>query len=492
MDVAKLKETLPLVLGQTFLFVFIQKFLFGINAYEPPGMSLYEYYGIFLIALCVLIFGYSLVAARDRARLPSKKVIASAGALAFLAGIFLLFDIPDLFMPEARLGMMAACLIVLSVAFCPILFVWLNKLKQESLSLGVRSVLLSVLGAAFVYSVITPSDVNDTPYMAMLEVVSLPLVALCSAIPWAKPLAKHRRTKPANAKGKGYLISATLFLFVMLLISYVDVLNEGYPDSHYEHPTFYALLLIGIALIIGVLYKGGEEESIVNGATQSLIQFLGVFFLLAYIFIFFYASSSYEFCFQFTCFVRRFVAIVFFVVVLSLTFIYDFKIEFSIGIMFLVPYFLAKALMMFFYLPVSTGALADSSDFRLTVLLVLGVLLIFAVGYSWYFHKRSSGVSALFEQGEQVSAQSLLDAARSSAVAVLAQRYALSKREEEILYFLSMGYSVSKVAALLFIANNTVGTHVRSIYKKMKLHNKQEAIDVVNKTIGLNPDKMQA
>jgi DNA-binding CsgD family transcriptional regulator len=490
MSTVKIRETLPIVIGQTFLFVFIQKFLFGINAYEPIatlGVSLYEYYGIFLVALSIFILGYSFFAAR-KPRVLSKRAVMIAGTIAFPAGVCLLFDIPDMFTPIVSLLVMVVCLLVLCVSFCSVLFAWLNRMKQESLSIGVRNVLLSVLVAAFIYSAITPSDANHLPYMFVLEAISLPLAALCYLIPFGKTLPKYQHTQPANRRGIGYLVSASAFLFIMLVISYVDVLNEGYPTYHIEHPTFYALLLIAIAVFIAVLYKGDKGELIFNGATQGLIQILGAFFLLTYIFIFFYSSSSFEFCFQFTCFVRRLITVVFFVVVLSLTFIYDFKIEISIGIAFLVPYFLAKSLMMFFYLPVSTGALSNTSDFRLIVLLLLGILLILCVGFSWYLHKRNSGVSSLFEQSALPSTQTPADAARLLAVTVLSGECHLSEREKDILYFLSMGYSVNRIAELLSIANNTVGTHIRSVYKKMQLHNKQDVIDVVNKTMSTNPN----
>ena len=486
MDKVKIKEALPIVFGQTFLFVFLQKFLFGINAYEPLGVSVYDYYGFFLVALALFTLGYSLFTARDKARIPSKAIVLTAGALALPASICLLFDIPNLLSPIAAFWVMIACLIVLCAAFCLVLFAWLNRLKQESLSAGVGNVLISVLVAAFIYSVITPSDVNETLYMIILEVISLPLAAVCYLIPPKKQITKYRRIKPMSKKGVGYLVSASLFLFVMLLISYVDVLNEGYPDAHYEHPTFYALLLISIAIIIAVLYRGGENEPVFNGLTQNLIQIMGAFFLLTYIFVFFFAASSYDFCFQFTCFVRRLIAIVFFVVVLSLTFIYDFKIQISMGIAFLVPYFLAKALMMFSYLPITTGVIINISDFRLIVLLVLGILLIVSVGYSWYFHKLNNDAPSLLQQNDETIFQSFTDAARYAAIVALSEKHALSEREKETLYYLSMGYSVNRVAELLFITNNTAGTHIRSIYKKMKLHNKQDIIDVVNRAMGLN------
>ena len=485
----KFNETFPIVFGQLFLFIFIQQFLFGINAYESSGFSMYDYYGYFLVALSLFILGYSIVSARKAARAASRRAVLVAGALSLPASVCLLLDLPDLLDPSMRFGTMAVCLAVLCGAFCLVQFAWLNRIKQEAPVIGARSVLLSVLVAAFVYSVITPSDANPTVYMHAIEAASLPLASLFYAIPRGISVAKQQRRAPASKGGIGYLVSASLLLLVMLLVSYVDVLNEGYPEFHYENPTFYVLLVIAIAASIAVFYRVDEEGSNLGDTTQGLLQVLGILFLLSYIFVFFYASSSYEFCFQFTCFLRRFVAVIFFVIILSLTFMYDFRIELSMGIAFFVPYFLAKSFMMISYPLVTAGVLSNVSDFRLIVVLVLGVLLVIFVGSCWYFNDRTRVNSLFLEKGDQGSAQSVIDGMRRSSVERLSEEYSLSEREKDVLYYLSMGYSVNKIAESLYIAANTAGTHIYSIYKKMEVHSKQDVIDAVNEAMRLDREE---
>lgn len=51
----------------------------------------------------------------------------------------------------------------------------------------------------------------------------------------------------------------------------------------------------------------------------------------------------------------------------------------------------------------------------------------------------------------------------------------LTAREQEILVFVAKGYSVKEVSELLGIAHNTVAAHVKSVYKKLDLHNRAEA-----------------
>lgn len=56
--------------------------------------------------------------------------------------------------------------------------------------------------------------------------------------------------------------------------------------------------------------------------------------------------------------------------------------------------------------------------------------------------------------------------------------YSLSKRESEILPFVLKGRTGERIAAELFISKNTVDTHIRRIYAKCEVHNRQQLIDL--------------
>lgn len=53
----------------------------------------------------------------------------------------------------------------------------------------------------------------------------------------------------------------------------------------------------------------------------------------------------------------------------------------------------------------------------------------------------------------------------------------LSKRENEILGFLSKGYRYKEIAELLFISIETVRTHIRNIYEKLQVNSRTEALN---------------
>lgn len=70
---------------------------------------------------------------------------------------------------------------------------------------------------------------------------------------------------------------------------------------------------------------------------------------------------------------------------------------------------------------------------------------------------------------------------RKAACRMLAERYDVTEREEEVLYQLSLGHSVKKIADTLFISAGTVQSHVKRIYRKLDCHSRQEVIDLVDK-----------
>jgi DNA-binding NarL/FixJ family response regulator len=59
--------------------------------------------------------------------------------------------------------------------------------------------------------------------------------------------------------------------------------------------------------------------------------------------------------------------------------------------------------------------------------------------------------------------------------AIAEETVSLTERETEILRLIAKGCQVKEVGQLLGIANNTVSVHIKSIYKKLNVHNRAEA-----------------
>jgi DNA-binding CsgD family transcriptional regulator len=72
--------------------------------------------------------------------------------------------------------------------------------------------------------------------------------------------------------------------------------------------------------------------------------------------------------------------------------------------------------------------------------------------------------------------------------AALAQDYALTARETEILFLLARGRTASYIAQELVISPTTAKTHLRTIYTKLGLHSQQQILSLVEETIELQHD----
>lgn len=61
----------------------------------------------------------------------------------------------------------------------------------------------------------------------------------------------------------------------------------------------------------------------------------------------------------------------------------------------------------------------------------------------------------------------------------LSDKYGLSKRESDVLILLAKGRSVPFIAEEFTVSQGTVKTHVRHVYEKLGIHNKQELLNMV-------------
>lgn len=52
----------------------------------------------------------------------------------------------------------------------------------------------------------------------------------------------------------------------------------------------------------------------------------------------------------------------------------------------------------------------------------------------------------------------------------------LTPREREVVDQLAEGYSYAQIATLLNISENTLKTHIKRIYSKLKVHNRTQAV----------------
>lgn len=487
-------KMLPTVFAQICLWAFLQKFVYGYTLSDHGQWALFgwlatDYFIAFpcLVLLCALAFSCALARAGHTVRQP--KPVLAAGVAAALACPAILFGWGGAGGDVARRTTLVVASIALCVSFSIVLFAWLERMRQQTEEMGVRTVLLSALVAYLVYCVIAPSYSNYTPYVLVLEVASLPLASLAYASSMhaseSKPASAcggaHARPTASTA-AKLQAAGAALLFLVFLSVSYVDFLNLDLPTEHLEQPTFYALLIFGVVLLAAALAWDNDSQPLTSRRTEAIARIAVAFFTVSFLVVYFYAGSSGRFCFDFTCALRRLVIIVGYVAVLGIALAYRMRVDLTVTVGFLAPFLGSRIIMRTLGLQVQAGVMAGTADERLACMLALGVIGVAGITAIAIAAQRAGtpgtpGEPCSFVPAPPSNPTSSLK--HADAVKCLADTYGLSERERQILHYLSLGYSVNRMSELLGISDNTVGTHIRSVYKKTGLHTKQEIIDKV-------------
>lgn len=78
---------------------------------------------------------------------------------------------------------------------------------------------------------------------------------------------------------------------------------------------------------------------------------------------------------------------------------------------------------------------------------------------------------------DDAPAQTALSGNSRAAVDLFARKAQLTAREKQVAYLLAEGRNVPYISKKLFVAENTVKSHVRHIYEKSGVHNRQELLD---------------
>ncbi len=93
--------------------------------------------------------------------------------------------------------------------------------------------------------------------------------------------------------------------------------------------------------------------------------------------------------------------------------------------------------------------------------------------------------SALATPASPAPQKSAGNETRQEACKRISERCKLTTREAEVLYYVSQGHSIKKIAESLFISTSTVQSHVKSLYRKTEHHTRQEIIDYVSSEEGV-------
>lgn len=110
----------------------------------------------------------------------------------------------------------------------------------------------------------------------------------------------------------------------------------------------------------------------------------------------------------------------------------------------------------------------------------LFLLVVFSFSWAFFPADRSSVLRASSRKYNPAS-QLDIDADElliDTAIASLAERHGLTKREAEIAGYLARGHSQPFICDELVLSKNTVSTHAKHIYQKLGIHSRQELINL--------------
>ena len=114
----------------------------------------------------------------------------------------------------------------------------------------------------------------------------------------------------------------------------------------------------------------------------------------------------------------------------------------------------------------SIGALSVEFNFVITLVFIV----IYVVFQIFFFSSRRSAhvlVDDLVETNDELN-----------DVLQFSQKYGFTRREEEVFELLLKGRTSKQIADKLFVSNNTVLTHLKSIYRKVGVHSKTQIMDL--------------
>ena len=121
---------------------------------------------------------------------------------------------------------------------------------------------------------------------------------------------------------------------------------------------------------------------------------------------------------------------------------------------------------------------------NVTTLLVCALAITYAMLLAYFYLQRQTRSrrrhEVLIEEEQLIlPTQTAPGESRRENVEKIAGEYFLTAREADVLLLLAKGYSQRGIAGKLDVSDNTVRTHMRNLYRKLQIHSRQDAIELV-------------
>lgn len=146
----------------------------------------------------------------------------------------------------------------------------------------------------------------------------------------------------------------------------------------------------------------------------------------------------------------------------------------SFGLLFVVPEIVSSALgyLVPGFFP-AVRSIGESNSLAIALLCAF-MLLVASMAFLSGQIARAAGGAA-----RSASAEVAARAGQKLDVAAVAAEGGLTPRETEVASYLARGYSQKKISEMLVVSDGTTQSHIKSIYRKLDVHSRQEFIDKV-------------
>lgn len=484
----KSKSGMALTMAWLFAWLMLEMVFYGepIFCYgsKPEGYCLYL---VTLAAVAACSVGVAVCFLRSRwlGRAVSRKSLLAYGAVgsACLLGIRLLMG------SGSSLDILS---VVCGVVFAILSPTLLGLLACVTLGLvherGLREVLGAVLVGVALSFFLLPRPLRDGPYGLVLVVLSP--AAIASAL-WVLWRADFPFAAPVDVPGdvavpvsdthssEGLVLASLaalgLLSFLTYLLAYFDFVSAGFRVVVEEDPYFYLAVFTLIGILLTVLFLSPSERVF----TESTFLYVMAGIVILTLFVLFgllnYLYSGGDYVYTLTKFLRRAVKIL--ALFMTAVLIYQSGLQAAPAFLLvvIVPLVLGKVVQMAVASVPSLTALVAGSEFLYLLIIGFSILAAWVLFLVLYVQGTVVGYSRKAQE------EVCFEGEAEKPLASFATAHALTDRECDVLGYLAAGYSVRAISSALCLSENTIKTHVASIYRKTDTHSRQEIIDLVGK-----------
>lgn len=413
----------------------------------------------------------------------------------------------------------AGPLLVVGTAVYPIVSVALlcllaQRTVAEVYEHGLREVLVLVLLGIALSFLLLPRFLRDTPYGILLVglsplAIGTALRILCRAWSAQEPITSTCTASASDefvqsvgdvpaSRATATLAALGILSILTYLISYFDfIVPAGFRVVVEENTYFYLAVFLLIGLLVATLAPSRSERALTSNLFVYILFGMMMLTLLVFFGVLSYVVSGGDYVYDLTKLLRRIVKIAMLFVLVVLVYQNSLDAARSFAGVMVAPLVIAKLMQMVIVSIPELQALVAANQY----LYITGIGFFSIVAWTFVLVLCAQGnMSFSTHDGADESTGSderLLDAgethidvppsgarengdASTRAVKDTSERYDLTEREADVLGYLAAGYSLKAISGALCVSQNTVKTHVTSIYRKTGVHSRQEIIELVN------------